>query len=226
MTRDPTLAQKIRAGLLRGEADAAIAARLGTTLRAVAVVRKGVRATCARLPSAPAAAVAAHEAKFFICDGSNVAGWSQIRGKPRLVQVLALCRWASRQGAFCSWFDASFLGCLTRYSAKDARVLTELLRREPACFKQAPSGYDARHERIRADDFCLRDAALMPGSVIVTDDRFRKERKLDPVQHGWVQAHPERVLPGHVASNGDLLIGAHAEIHIPVVDDAEYYLTH
>ena len=174
-------------------------------------------------------------ARFHVLDATNIAGWSRARGSPRLAQVLALCRWAQRirpsdmagrRPAFVAWFDASLLGSLSRSSPRDAAVLQEVLRREPNCFKLAPSGFDGRREPIRADDFCLRELTIDPHAVLVSSDRYRAEAARNPELYGWVLEHPERLLPGQVASNGDLLLGAHGEIHIPVVDDAGYYLTH
>lgn len=248
MYGNPTILSKttaIRAAILRGESDEVIAARLCTTLQAVRVVRKGLGVAqplaAAERPifggrhgvvrHAPNMRVPTISAKcplmgcFGSIDGTNVSGWGQRRGEPRIVQPLAICRWLSDNSVrFVCWFDANFRWCLRRFNPHHADVLEQVLQREPNLFKLPPAGVKADGEARKADPFVLQDASSVPNGMVISNDLYRAEVAANPQAFSWLTRHPERRLTGQIAANGDLLLGDDGLIRIPVVDDPEYYI--
>lgn len=163
--------------------------------------------------------------RYVAIDGTNVAGWGQRKGEPRLAQVLAVCRYFSGTGVrFACWFDSNFRWVVKRFSERDAAVLERILKEEPGVFKQSPAGSGAGGEAIKADPFVLRDAAGEPDGMVLSDDLFRREAEADPAAFGWAQREPERLIKGAVAGNGDVLLGANGEVRIPVADDPSEYI--
>lgn len=163
--------------------------------------------------------------RYVAIDGANVAGWGRRKGEPRLAQVLALCRWLSDHGVrFTCWFDAGFRWAVKGFSESDSAVLERVLKAEPGVFKQSPAGGGADGETIKADPFVLRDAAGVPGGLVVSNDLYRTEAEKDSEAFGWTQREPDRFIRGAVAGNGDLLLGANGEVRIPVADDASRYI--
>ncbi len=240
-------AAAIRAALMRGEDDETIAARLSTTVQAVRVIRKGLeqgqpaglgtrpltfgyqgvinRPTVPTVRRLIESLPCPWRGRFVSMDGTNVSGWSRRYGEPRLVQVLAVCRYFSQHGVrFRCWFDASFRPCLRKWSPRDADVLEIIMREEPELFKFAPAGTDSFGNQIKADPYVIRDAESVPGGLILSNDLYRHEAQKNPRMFGWTQQHPERRIKGQIAANGDLLLGDDGLIRIPVIDNPEYYI--
>lgn len=249
MYGNPTILSKtmaIRSALLRGEPDEVIASRLGTTLQAVRVVRKGLGmmqpvaavnrsglgcrpGSVGRLPTmrVPVMTVKCPwRGRFASTDGTNVSGWGQRRGEPRIAQSLALCRWFSDNGVrFVCWFDANFRWCLRRFNPHHADVLEQVLQREPNLFKMPPAGVKADGEARKADTFVIQDASSVPNGLVVSNDLYRAEVAANPQAFGWLTRHPERRITGQVAANGDLLLGDDGLIRIPVNNDPMFYIS-
>jgi len=240
-------AAAIRAALMRGETDEAIAVRLGTTVQAVRVIRKGlgtaqVRPTAIRprmivhpniggRPSmtafrrTPMMSACPWRGRFASIDGANVSGWGQRRGEPRLTQTLALCRWFSDNGVrFVCWFDSNFRWAVRQFNPRHADVLEQILQREPGLFKVSPAGVTANGVPRKADPFVLQDASSMSGGLVVSDDLYRKEIESNPQGFGWLTRHPERRITGQIAANGDILLGDNGLIRIPVNYDPMFYI--
>lgn len=167
--------------------------------------------------------------RFVSIDGTNVAGWSRRRGEPRLVQTLAICRWFDRHHVkYVCWFDANFRHCVEQWSRHngvgDAEALGRILAEQPDLFKQAPAGVAESGRPIKADPFILRDASSVPNGLILSCDLYRLEAQTNPELFGWTQRHPDRRITGGIAANGDVFLGANAEVRIPVVDDVQSYI--
>lgn len=231
--------ESIREALLRGEEEESVAGRLGTTLQAVRVIRKGlgnavpaadVRPSWTTATSAGTRPAAAGQCpwsgRFAVVDGANVAGWGgQRKGEPRLAQVLAICRYFSENGVrFACRFDANFRWCLKRHSERDADVLDQVFRNEPQLFRQSPAGQGPTGETIKADPFVLRDAESETDGLIVSNDLYRREAAANPEAFGWVLREPWRFIRGDIAPNGDVVLGAGGEVRIPVREDPEFYI--
>ena len=231
--------EAIRSAILRGDGDDAIALRLGTTPQAVRVVRKGM---AVGMPQANHAAHSSYAARpqvgrnrqaapacpwlgrFVAIDGANVCGWGCRKGEPRLVQVLAICRWFAECGVrFTCWFDSNFRWCLAKRFSRDAAVLEGALRHEPDVFKQAPAGVDSDGVPRKADPYVIHDAATYSNSLIVSDDLYRKEIEANPDEFAWLR-DPARRIVGEIASNGDVLLGDHGQVRIPVENDPQFYI--
>lgn len=240
-------AAAIRAALEGGEDDETIADRLCTTIQAVRVIRKGLEQgqpaglgtrsrTFGRQGVVNRPAVSAvrrlmeslpcpWRGRFVSMDGTNVSGWSRRYGEPRLVQVLAVCRYFSQKGVcFRCWFDASFRPCLRKWSPRDADALEIIMGEEPELFKFAPAGPDSFGNQIKADPYIIRDAESVPGGLILSNDLYRHEAQENPHLFGWTQQHPERRITGQIAANGDVLLGDGGLIRIPVRNDPMFYL--
>ena len=56
------------------------------------------------------------------------------------------------------------------------------------------------------------------------DDLYRMEIELNPQSFGWLTRHPERRITGHIAANGDILLGDNGLIRIPVNNDPIFYI--
>lgn len=226
------LAAAIRAALMHGYSNETIAARMGTTLQAVRVVRKGMkgigcthsRCAASRIRNVRTSSPCPWRGRFAVLDGTNVAGWSRRRGEPRLAQTLAICRWFADNGVqFSCWFDSSFRWCLRKRFQRDAEVLDMVLREEPSLFKLSPAGVDSSGVTRKADPYVIQDAATVPDSMIVSNDLYRAEVDANPSAFGWVR-DPARRITGQIAANGDVLLGDNGLIRIPTNDNPESYI--
>ena len=103
-------------------------------------------------------------------------------------------------------------------------MLEMIMREEPRLFQYTPAGYRSPGEEIKADPFVIRDAESEPNGMILANDRYLREARENRELFGWTQDHPERLIKGAIGNGGCVRLGYHAEVTIPVVEDAHFYI--
>lgn len=122
--------------------------------------------------------------QVFLLDGTNILHWDSKRSGLTLHWLLLITRGLSARGhRWQVFFDAS---TPYRVRPEERKKYDALLRCDPEHFIQVPAG-------TRADDFLLVSADSMPGSLILSNDRYNDHVSKYP----WVKDH-SRIIPGMV----------------------------
>ena len=139
----------------------------------------------------------------YLLDGSNILHWDEYRTGISLKNLLAITDHLKKEGQpFQVFFDASAPHILKKKAPQEAKLYEQLLKDDPAHFRQVPAG-------TRADDFLLLQADANKDALILTQDLFRDHTNKYP----WLKKE-RRVIPGMVMNN--VIFFPEISLQIPV----------
>ena len=248
-----TRAEVIRCALMCGENPESIALRLGTSLQAVNVVAKGLRANNRQCPVRPNVAPVSpvnggggfsryHKSpatansyrrtraitcplkgKFVSIDGTNVSGWSRRKGEPRLTQTLAVCRYFAENDVR---FTCWFDANFRHCLAKYSQrdaVVLDRILREEPAIFKIAPAGVDQYGEKIKADKYVLRDAESVNGGMVMAGDLYRKEVKENAEFAWVRCQPERRITGQISANGDVFID-NFNITIPVSGEAEDYI--